>query len=184
MTIIYHHTGNDLALVGLLTNIQPQLSENDDIYIIDSTQDKRGVKLSALYGTSKSYIFVEVGDYSRYDAVKYGLENMVQNDQDGALVLGNVLVPQTFISDLKRACNHYTDYDLFVPEIRYIIYDVMDANFKWHTPAFRTPNVEKTDFIPAECFYIRKNIVDGYFKHKVAKMRAGKLSDDLVCVFP
>lgn len=184
MTIIYHHTGNDLALVSLLTNIQPQLSEDDDIYIIDSTQEKTGVKISALYGTSKSYIFVEVGEYSRYDAVKYGLESMVENKQDGALVLGNVLVPQNFISNLKRACNHYTDYDLLVPEIHYIIYDVMDTNFRWNSRILKIPRVEQTNFLPAECFYIRENVIEGYFHNKVAKMKAGKLLDELVCVFP
>lgn len=119
-----------------MVNLQPQLHTSDDIYIIDASKDRSGLKIATLYGTTRCYIFVELRK-TIDKAEKAGFESVLQNKQEGGLVLSeNTLLSQTFISNLKKAIklNRNSKYDALMPEIVKMPYPRMDQNFRWFNP--------------------------------------------------
>lgn len=155
MTIIIPYSGTQHGLSQLLVSLQPQLHSDDDIYIIDQSKDRSGFELAALYGSSRSYIFVEPAKVDMATAIEYGLESMKQNNQEGAIIITErCIISNTFISNMKRAaksCNHYT---LFPRHID-LIHGYMDSNFIW----YGSPEVSLGEFnlksVTDQCRYVR-----------------------------
>lgn len=132
-TVIIPYTGNKHGLSQLLVALQPQLHPDDDIYIVDMTKDLSGVKIAALYGSSRCHIFVETAPtIETKEAISRGLENMKQNEQESALVITDrCVITNTFVANMKKAlkvCNHCT----LVPAFLDTPYEKMDANFNWY----------------------------------------------------
>lgn len=94
------------------------------------------------------------------DAVEYGIESMVQNKQEGSLVISeDCVIPATFISSLKRAAK--LEWDIIIPNTSVVeggCRDArMDSNFKWFGAPIpkmvEVPTMEKLDEL--HCFYIK-----------------------------
>lgn len=130
MTTLIYYTGKDNFPV-LLTQLQPQLSQDDDIYVVDITPNRKGVDVVNRYGSSRCYIFVEVGDYSFEQAEQFALENMQENKQEGLLVISeNAIISSTFIANIKRASK--LDCDIFSPAVISASYVRFPSSFKWY----------------------------------------------------
>lgn len=169
VTIFTHFTGNSLGFTFLLGLLQPQLSQDDDIYVVDSTPNRDGLKLATLFGTTRSYIFVEVGDYSYEQAFNFAFQNMAENKQDGLLAISDqCVISTTFITNLKKAI--VSGFAILYPQIREIPYKRMDSNFQWFCPV--TAEVVKADINDAtpHCAYFaadKKYSDSGIFKNEV-----------------
>lgn len=134
-TVIIPYQGNQHGLSQLLVSLQPQLHPDDDIYIIDMTKDLSGVKLAALYGSTRCYIFVEAAkDIDTKEAISRGIESMKENKQESAIIISDrCVITNTFVANMKKAlkmCNHCT----LVPNHSDILpgNEKMDANFVWY----------------------------------------------------
>lgn len=134
-TVIIPYHGNQHGLSQLLVALQPQLHPDDDIYIVDMTKDLSGVKLAALYGSTRCYIFVESAPLiDDKEAIQRGIESMKENRQESALIITpRCVITNTFIANMKKAlkmCNHCT----LVPRHLDILpgHEKMDANFNWY----------------------------------------------------
>lgn len=162
MTIIIPYTGNQHGLSQLLVALQPQLHPDDDIYIIDTTKDLSGVKLGALYGSTRCFVFVETAPgISFEEAVERGIESMRQNKQEGALVITpRCVITSTFIANMKKAaklCNHYILY----PQFLHALHEIMDANFAWYgSSQTKIVEVDSSETDP-QCYYQRNGVNQG-----------------------
>lgn len=151
LTVVIPYTGNKLGLVSLLTSLQPQLHPTDDIYIIDSTPDRSGLKIAAMYGTTRCYIFVEVGLYSYKDARFLGIQSAAQNGQKGVLVISDrCFISQTFIANLKKAA--VFGHKAVAPKVVEVPHPLMESNFQWFNPP--TTEVKKARISQLFCYYI------------------------------
>lgn len=157
MTILIHYTGSRNLSV-LLSLIQPQLSSKDDIYLVDTTPDRSGVKIAALYGSTRCYIFVEVGKYTYEQAIGFGAQSAVENKQDGMLVINeNAFISQTFIANLKKAVQLGSIFTMISPAVIRLPYLKMDPNFKLFNPP--TTRVE-IDYAPSIfCCYLNSDTI-------------------------
>jgi len=135
MTVIIPYQGNKHGLSQLLVSLQPQLHPDDDIYIIDMTKDLSGVKIAALYGSTRCFIFVETApDIDTKEAIQRGIESMKENKQEcGLVITERCVITNTFVANMKKAlkvCNHCT----LVPNHSDVLPgdEKMDANFNWY----------------------------------------------------
>lgn len=169
MTVLTHYTGNQLGLATLLVNLQPQLSPDDDIYIVDASKDRSGLKIASMYGSTRSYIFVEVGNYSLYEAGNFGVQSMKENKQDGLLFVSDrCLLPFTFIASLRRAIPD--SKDAIVPHLQEV--ERMDPSFKWFSKPLKLEDGEPNDL----CYYLKARVSE--------PMTITKLVNEYVIVLP
>lgn len=170
MTVFIHHTDNPTGLATLLINLQPQLSPNDDVYIVDSSKNRSGLKIAELYGTTRSYIFVEVGDYNIAQAFKFAVQSMTENKQEGILVISDqCIVPYTFIQSLKRASK---TNEVIAPRVSFS--NVMDPNFRWFSHPVKLGEQELDQEF---CCYFKKTAINNPAKVSV-------LENEVVVVLP
>lgn len=179
MTIIIPYTGKKHGLSQLLVSLQPQLHPDDDIYIIDMTPDRSGLEIATLYGSSRCFIFVEPAKVDMDTAIKYGIENMKQNKQEGAIILTErCVISNTFVSNMKKAaktCNHCTLFPLHLD----MVHGSMDTNFGWYgvTQTQIDDSVNPKE-VTDQCRYIR-NDSDGHIVHS-----AGLVRNETIAVLP
>ncbi len=104
MIILIPYYSNNIGLSALLTNIQPQLEATDLIYIVDTSINRSGLEIARMYSSSRCITLVEVGEYTIYQAWNFGIEAMLENKQEGILILNDdVLLSQTCIANIKKA---------------------------------------------------------------------------------
>jgi thymidine kinase len=133
MTVLVYYQKNKVNLAVLITRLQTELSTSDDIYVVDTSKDRSGLEIARLYGTSRNHIFIEVGDYTFPEAVKFATQSMNENKQGKLLILDeNAFISQTLIQNVKRAQN----YNL-IPITKRLPYDRMDPNFKLFNASFK-----------------------------------------------
>lgn len=174
ITCVIPYTGNEKGLTALLVTLQPQLHPDDDIYIIDSSPNRSGLGVVALYGTTRSFIFVEVGDYDNDQKLQFGIQSAMENKQKGVLVLDeSSFISQTFIGNLKKAIKlmEETKFNILAPTIKNLPYPKMDSDFRF----FNSPTVKLT---PSEvtflsCYYFNTDIAGdepilGVFENEIA----------------
>lgn len=132
MTVFLHYTGSPNFRV-IITQIQPQLSPDDDIYVVDSSPNREGFRLAKLYGSTRCYIFVEVGKYTYEEALGFGIENQLENNQEGILVLSeNAVISSTFIGNVKRVLK--MGIQTACPIVEEIPYPQFPSHFRWYNP--------------------------------------------------
>lgn len=142
MTVLIH-SHNSPNFPVLLVQLQMQLSPSDDIYVVG---DKQTVETVKRYGSSRSYIFVEVGDYSFSEAVKFAKQNMIENKQEGLLVIDeNCIISATLIQSMKRCERDLLKYQVFCP-----IITQMSPNFRWFAHPLEIDPVSEID---PRCYY-------------------------------
>lgn len=180
MTIIIPYKGEQMGLCQLLVSLQPQLHPDDDIYILDLSRTKTAKELVLKYGSTRCYIMVEPTDKPISDAVKFGLQSMKENKQEGALLLlPNSVVSTTFIANLKRAASH-DDWDVLVPRVSF--HERMDANFTWFCPPTTTiTRIPKDEPISDAAVYMKARKIDKDFSLDfLQNVAVGKFSNELV----
>lgn len=116
----------------MLVNLQPQLSASDDIYIVDTTPDREGLKTAQKYKTSKSMVFVDIGLATPEEAITLFMKSARKNNQPGFLAMHHCLVSQTFITSIRLASDK-SQYGILVPKVLPVGDGKIDPNFKWHT---------------------------------------------------
>lgn len=162
LTVIIPYTNNEPGLAQLLVSIQPQLHPEDDIYILDMSKDRSGVKMAKTYGSSRCYIFVETfnKDTITEDAIAFGFQSMKENKQEGALIIEpNIIIPVTFIANLKKAIKLGHDVLFFKQSITPKD-ERMDANFKWFTPPPHLSPLRNIYLRNIKCAYVHASIVN------------------------
>lgn len=152
VTCLIRYKSSPLNFVSLLTSLQPQLHPDDDIFIFDESPDRLGLRLSLMYGTVRSYIYVETSPHKNY--LQSGLLSMNKNKQQALIVLNeNCFVSSTFASNMKKAIT--TDYEIVCPKIVYNEHYKMDTNFKFYNP--QELLIEDADEFNPECFMISRD---------------------------
>lgn len=155
MVVSIYYTGSPHLRV-LLTQLQPQLDDNSDIYITDVTKDRSGVKIASLYGSSRCYIFVEVGNYTRQQATKFALESAIDNKHDSLLIINeNSLISATFVANLRRYDTPDNPFSIISPVVIRPVYPQLPSNFKWFNPT--DENLRETDKYSPNCYLRRLN---------------------------
>jgi hypothetical protein len=151
MTVFIYVKDNPQNFAILLVQLQPQLKEEDDIYIVDATPNREGLRLAKLYGSTRCYIFVEVGDYDWKTAYNFAEQNMFNNKQEGILHLReNLIISSTFISNMKKAAQ--SEYGIIYPVLIGVPYERFPSDFKWYNSA-KTVKDAKVKGITITCFY-------------------------------
>lgn len=164
LTTVIPYAGNDVGLAQLLVNLQPQLHPDDDIYVIDFSRGKSAVDIVKKYGSTRCYIFVEVANNSATDEdiIKFGLQSMKENKQEGALLLyPTSVIATTFVANLKKAIKKGFDI-LFFNSLASL---EMNPNFKWFTPL---PHIVEG----------RKNLPQDIMQSRTAIFVSTKMIDD------
>jgi hypothetical protein len=123
---IRHKKGDPLAVT--LVNIQPQLAETDDIYVMDTSFDREGWEIVKKFGSSRSLIFTEFGNYDFDTCMKFWKQRAIKNGHNGILFLDNVLLSTTFVSNLKRVIG---SHGVIIPEVLESK-DTLNPNFSWY----------------------------------------------------
>lgn len=174
MTVFIHYTGSSNFRV-IITQLQPQLSEDDDIYIVDSSPNREGLRLSKLYGSTRCYIFVEVGDYPWDKAFGFAQQSMKENKQDGILCLSeDIVVSHTFISNVKRAAK--LGFGTVYPSFLKLPYPQFPNSFTWYNPPVK--KLEKAVFFFNHCFYQKAdaNGLTGVFREETVVLLPTKIT--------
>lgn len=157
LTVVIPFKSNPTNLAVLLAQLQPQLHPNDDIYIVDSSLKKDGLKIAALYGTTRSYIFVEPTKYE--NALEFGIQSMVENNQEAILFLKeDAFISATFVSNMKKTLD--SPFQIISPRVYKNPYPKMDPNFKLYNPV-GSDLVEHDDF-DASCFMLTRQSKKNY----------------------
>jgi len=144
MTVLIYHT-NSRNFPVLFTQLQPQLATSDDIYVVGRHDALPIVKQ---YGSSRCFVFVEVGDYSKEEAIKFAFDNMKQNKQKGLLVIDErCVISQTFIANFKKAIKLFPESCLSPNTIH-----KMTSNFKWYNPSTKKSYIVLRN--DKECYYL------------------------------
>lgn len=149
----------------LLVQLQSQLSEDDDIYVV--SPDKKGVGIVKQYGSTRSTILVEVSKCDWQKALAFAWQSMIENKQDGILCLSeNLIISSTFIANLKRAIK--SDFDILSPHIIFNPYNHFPNEFRW----YNHPATAEEGKAYHECMYIKNgkshdSINTGIFAEKV-----------------
>jgi len=132
MLIAIIHSKDD-PLAVTLTALQPQLSIDDDIYIVDTTDNRQGLEIAKKYCSSKITTYVElVADKDTEKIVRIFGDKARENGHKSILFLGNVLFSSTFISNLKKGLE-IKNVSILTPEIL-PSFDKLNPNFTWHNP--------------------------------------------------
>lgn len=154
MTISIFHQNNTVGLATLLVSLQSQLAPEDDIYIADVSSDRSGLRIANLYGSTKCYIFVEVGQYTKEESIKFATQSMLENKQGGLLVINeNVVISTTFISNLKRASK--LTLNTIVPDAIITPWPKLPTEFKWHNSS--TVLLKDTTVFLDSCYFKRSS---------------------------
>lgn len=149
VTVLLPYKENFVNFSVLLSVLQPQLSSDDDIYIIDSSPNKEALKLATIYGTTRSYIFVEPTLLEK--SLEYGLQSMAENKQDALIFLNeNCFISSTFIANMKKAVG--CGYEIISPVVKQNEYYKMDNNFKFFNPTI--PTISQSENFDSNCFMI------------------------------
>jgi len=162
--IPYHK--NKLGLVALLVNIQPQLNSGDLIYIIDNSDNREGLEIVKMFKSSRVVILVEVGKFSIYESWNIGIESMLDNKQEGILILNDdVLLSMTCISNIKKAHN-LTEHLALVCETPSRAHSShrLDPNFKWFSSSTTFADIGNTKWMSGFAFYLKKECIEKYGK--------------------
>lgn len=152
ITCLIRYKQSPLNFSVLLSQLQPQLHPDDDIFIFDESPNRLGLRLSLMYGTNRSYINVETSPHKNY--LKSGLESMNKNNQQALIVLNeNCFVSSTFIPNMKKAIT--TNYEIVSPVVNFNEHYKMDSNFKFYNQ--QELLIEDADDFSPECFMITRD---------------------------
>jgi hypothetical protein len=133
----------------LLSTIQPQLHPDDDLYIIDCSPDKLGLKIATIYGTTRCYIFVEPTTYE--NSLRFGIQSMVENKQQALIFLSeDCFISSTFIFNMKKFIKSH--YEIGSPRVFENPYHKMDTNFKYYNPT--SGKITSAENFSSQCFII------------------------------
>lgn len=188
LTIVIPYFGDEKALAALLINLQPQLHPDDDIYIVDSSDSHSGIKIAALYGTTRCYIFVEVGKFDYSGAWSAGFQSASENKQAGALILAETaILSATFISNLKKAMKLAEGkFDVLLPKVRVMPFERMDPNFVWFYPSTNklTP-VKQKDYgwLTPGCAFVSRGVLEDKNTEK-KDIKVAVFGNETVIVLP
>lgn len=186
MTVIILYSGNKVGLAQLLVSLQPQLHPNDDIYIVDNTEDVSAKKIAMMYGSTRCYIFVEPSKAKGRAAIKLGLQSMKENKQEGALIISDrCVISCTFITNLKKAAMH-DDWGMLLPQVSETK-TMLDQNFKWFNPP--TTVVAKLDtnsLLHDACLYVKSREIGNkdLGMNYLQDISVGYFGNELVGVLP
>lgn len=157
LTVTIAYKSNPLNLAVLLAQLQPQLHPDDDIYIIDSSPKKDALKLAALYGTTRCYIFVEPTKYE--NSLQYGIQSMVDNNQEAMLFLReDCFISSTFIANIKKTID--SPFQIISPRVYHNPYAKMDSNFKLYNSS--DLDLQESDDFNASCFLLTRQSKRSY----------------------
>lgn len=142
-----------MGLTALLIALQPQLAPSDDIYIADCSGDRSGLKIARLYGSSRSYLLVEVDLSTRDQALASALEHMRKQHQEGILVISeNVVISQTLIASIRKA-SKLTSAARLIPNAIITPYPKMPTDFRWFNS--HAVVVKDTNIVFDDCYYFK-----------------------------
>jgi GT2 family glycosyltransferase len=154
----------------LLAQLQPQLAPDDDIYVVDATEDRSALKTARKFKTSRNVVLVETTP--GVAPFKAAFESALDNSQEAVLFLSPYcFISNTFIGNLKQALRN-CESDQIIPRIQYAPYGRIDPNFNSWNPTIR--QLPPTTFGERECYLAR---IDVKFNHS-----ASELSNELVVV--
>ena len=149
VTVCLKYKNNLTNFAVLLSQIQPQLSSLDDIYIIDSSPTRDALKIATMYGTTRSYIFVEPSKIE--NSLEYGLQSMAENKQEATIFLNdNCFVSSTFIANMKKAIG--SGYEIISPRVKENLGYKMDNDFQFYNKT--TPILKPKDDFNCSCYMI------------------------------
>jgi hypothetical protein len=150
LTCVIPFKSDPINLAVLLCQLQPQLHESDDIYIIDTSPDHLALKIATIYGTTRCYIFVEPTTYE--NSLKFGIQSMVENKQEALLFLSeDCFISSTFILNMKKLIK--SGYEISSPVVYENPYHKMDTNFKFFNP-IKNVVIKRADNFSPHCFMI------------------------------
>lgn len=132
MLVAIIHSKND-PLAVTLTALQPQLSIDDDIYIVDTTPERQGLEIAKKYCSSKVTTYVEPFiDKDTEKIVRIFGDKARENKHKSILFLQNVLFSATFVSNMKKGLE-IKNMAIITPEILQS-QEKLNPNFTWHNP--------------------------------------------------
>lgn len=153
MIVCIPHYSNQIGLSALLVNLQPQLSSEDIIYVVDTSPEKSGLKIAKMFSSSRCITLVDWQPRTIYQAWNAGIRSAYENNQEGVLFLNDdVLLSMTFIKNLKNALK--TKADAYVPNTPEDYYksDRLNPNFKWFSPM--NTEVKMCNWLVGFVFYL------------------------------
>lgn len=157
MTICIPYKSNNIGLSALLCMLQPQLKQNDAIYIVDNSDNGSGVMIAQMYGSSKMPILIEKAKFSIYESWNAGIDFAIQNSDNSVLFLNDdVVISQTLISNLKRSLL-MSNYACIVPTTpdRAHTSRRLDTNFQWFNKYLTEFDVVQSNWMCGFAFLIR-----------------------------
>lgn len=162
MVITIPHASNQLGLTALLINLQPQLNENDILYIVDNSVNKSGFAIARMFNSHRSIMLVETSGLGLYQSWNAGIDCMLENNQEGILILNDdVLLSQTAISSLKRADSKHLAYTFACPDRAYNS-ETISPYFKWYGKP--TLTIKDTSWLSGFAFYLKRDCVKQFGK--------------------
>ena len=165
MTVTITYYSNKIGLASLLVNLQPQLDENDHIYVVDTSPDKSGLEIVKMYGSNRAVVMCETSNpCGIYKAWNFGIQSMMENKQEGILILNDdVLLSTTFIANLKKA-HKLSRHLALVPATpsRNWVSQKLDPNFKWYSKAIQKADIATTKWLRGFVFYLKRECVEQY----------------------
>jgi GT2 family glycosyltransferase len=157
---------NKVGLAFMMANLQPQMNEDDILYIVDDSPDKSGLEIANMYAGSRTIVLCEVtgGGKGIYNGWNFILQSMLENKKDGAYILNDdVVLSSTCISNLKKADKLTGEkYDALVTNTPNRTYASkrFDPNFKWFNLTTKIDDIKDTKWMPGFAFYLKRHAVE------------------------
>lgn len=161
--IPYYSNRNGLAF--LMANLQPQMTEDDILYIVDDSPDKSGLEIAKTFASSRTNVLCEVaGGKGIYRGWNMILETMIEHKKDGAFIINDdVALATTCIGNIKRA-HRLTGgvYDCLVPKTpsREWNSKVLDPNFSWWSSITTIDDIKEVRWMAGFAFYLKREAIE------------------------
>ncbi|MBV6446342.1 MAG: hypothetical protein IFNCLDLE_02635 [Ignavibacteriaceae bacterium] len=157
---------NRAGLAFLMANLQPQMDENDILYIVDDSPDKSGLEIAKMFASSRTLVLCDPtgGGKGIYNGWNYILQAMIDHKKDGAFIINDdVVLSMTCLSNLKRAHKITGDvYDCLVPKTptREWNSKVLDPNFSWYSKVTTINDIKDTRWMAGFAFYLKREAIE------------------------
>lgn len=161
--IPYYSNRNGLAF--LMANLQPQMTEDDILYIVDDSPDKSGLEIAKTFASSRTNVLCEVaGGKGIYRGWNMILQAMIDHKKDGAFIINDdVVLSTTCIGNIKRA-HRLTGgaHDCLVPKTpsREWNSKVLDPNFSWWSSITTIDDLKDVRRMAGFAFYLKREAIE------------------------
>lgn len=159
ITVIVPFYSNETGLAVTLATLQAQLVPPKAIIVVDTSDDKSGLKIAQRYNTNTIPVIVEVAKVGIYEAWNRGID--LAGYSDVLIINDDLLLPMNFI-DVLQVSRKAVPGLAYVPTTppRDHYKPKVDVEFQWYAEVpSNISQFAQTPWMPGFCFMLTKEAI-------------------------